>query len=224
MLVVVLSHRLAITQNVSEKYIGDLLFYGAILGLVGGRALYFATHLHELKTWSSVLNPRHGGVSMYGALICILPFYFWYCHTQRCDAKQIADIFAPCLAFGLSVHRLGCFGAGCCFGSETNVPWAIWLHALWRHPSQLYEAIPLGLAGCFLLVLHNKKSSHGQVVWAFACVYAPLRFVGEWFRDSPNRGVVFEDLLSLPQAMTIIAWLIAWIWLRSPYSVEKKNG
>ena len=171
--------------------------------------------------WSSVLNPRQGGLYVWCPRLHS-PFYFWYCRKQHRTRNR--SIFAPCLAFGLAIHRLGCLGAGCCFGSETSVPWSIWLHGVWRHPSQLYEAIPLGLTGGVLLIVLKNQSNRGQVVWIFACVYAPLRFVGEWFRDSPNRGLVFDDLLTLPQAMTVVAWFIAWIWLRRPYSDEKENG
>ena len=224
LMVVWLSHRLATVENVNARPIGDLLFYGSILGLLGARGMYFATHSDELLSWMVFINPRIGGASMYGALLFILPFFFVYCRTAGCNTKQIADIFAPCLAVGLTIHRIGCLGAGCCYGSVSDVPWAIWLHGAWRHPSQLYEALPLAIAAFVLLLRYRKKGHHGEIVWLFACIYAPIRFVGEWFRASPNRGVIVEDLLTLPQLLTVFAWFIAWLWLRGPYSDENVNG
>ena len=221
--VIGLSHRLATVEGVSAKPIGDLLFYGSLLGLVGGRVLYYTTHSDEFVSWT-FFNPRVGGASMYGALLFILPFFFIYCKKANCNAKQIADIFAPCLAIGLAIHRLGCLGAGCCYGTPTDTLWSIWLHGAWRHPSQLYEAIPLGITAILLLARGPRKNQHGEIVWLFACVYAPLRIVGEWFRASPNRGVIIEDWMTLPQLLTFMAWAIAWVWLRYPYSGEKLNG
>src|SRR5262249_59700289 len=65
---------------------------------------------------------------------------------------QTADVFAPAIALGHGIGRLGCFAAGCCWGIECHLPWA----ATFRnpaanqlvgvplnvplHPTQLYEA------------------------------------------------------------------------------------
>ena len=65
---------------------------------------------------------------------------------------DVTDVFAPGIALGHVVGRLGCLFAGCCFGKPTNVPWAITFTDPFAranvgtplgvplHPTQLYEA------------------------------------------------------------------------------------
>src|SRR5688572_31370960 len=62
-----------------------------------------------------------------------------------------SDVFAPGLALGHAIGRLGCFAAGCCWGSECDLPWAVTFRnpdaneltgvplGIPLHPSQLYE-------------------------------------------------------------------------------------
>jgi phosphatidylglycerol:prolipoprotein diacylglycerol transferase len=123
----------------------------------------------------------------------------------------MADLFAPSVALGLSFARIGCFMAGCCYGKETVLPWAVTFthpQSLARlgvrlHPTQLYEA-----AGClalflFLTWMEKKKSYEGEIFWLFLLVYSLLRFLIEFFRDDP-RGFLFGTFLSTSQAIGVL--------------------
>ena len=82
----------------------------------------------------------------------------------------------------------------------------------------------LGLTGGVLLIVLEKPIKQRTSRLDLCVRLCTLAVCGGWFRDSPNRGLVFDDLLTLPQAMTVVAWFIAWIWLRRPFFERKENG
>ncbi|MFH0901130.1 MAG: prolipoprotein diacylglyceryl transferase family protein, partial [Pseudomonadota bacterium] len=90
--------------------------------------------LFALKFWE-------GGLAYYGGFLFAVPFGIWYAARKRLGVWRIVDLLAPYVALGLFFGRLGCFFTGCCFGSHTNLPWAVSFpghpHV---HPAQLYEA------------------------------------------------------------------------------------
>ena len=101
---------------------------------------------------------RSGGV-FYGGLILAVIVAFWYIDRYRLPFWTTCDIFAPGIALGHVTGRLGCLAAGCCYGSPTDVPWAITFTnplaaanvgtplGIALHPTQVYEA------GAELLIL-----------------------------------------------------------------------
>ena len=153
---------------------------------------------------------------MYGAAVLIFPLFFWLCHRYKIHPKNMADVFAPGLALGLTVHRLGCLGAGCCYGLPmgSEQPWGLSLNGAIRHPTQLYEAMPLAVLGIGLLFFWSRRQYLGQVTWFFALGYAPIRVLGEVFRGSPNRGFIVDEWVSVAQVLTLGFLAVAWFWLR----------
>lgn len=87
------------------------------------------------------------------------------------------------LLWGHAVGRIGCFLAGCCYGRETDLPWAIHLHGLDRHPVQLYEAV--SLAALAWILSHIKRT---KLLPAYLLAYGGLRWCLEWFRGDELRG------------------------------------
>jgi phosphatidylglycerol:prolipoprotein diacylglycerol transferase len=101
--------------------------------------------------------------------------------------------------------------AGCCYGKETSLPWAIVFtnpESLARlnvplHPTQLYDAVN-GLAIFFFLNwMEKRKTFDGQIFWLFLFLYAITRFFIEILRGDP-RGFLFGDLLSTSQAIGVL--------------------
>jgi phosphatidylglycerol:prolipoprotein diacylglycerol transferase len=82
------------------------------------------------------------------------------------------------------IGRIGCLLAGCCYGTESSLPWSIHMHGLNRHPVQIYEA--LGLAGLALLL--EKKWSQRLLI-NYLIGYGLLRWSLEWFRGDELRGL-----------------------------------
>jgi phosphatidylglycerol:prolipoprotein diacylglycerol transferase len=125
------------------------------------------------------------------------------------------DVFAPGIALGHVVGRMGCLLAGCCFGKPTSVAWAITFTdpaaaanvgtplGIPLHPTQLYEAgAELLILGFLLLWERRGRGFPGRTFWSYMLLYGVSRFVIEFYRGD-SRGMVF-DALSTSQFVSVI--------------------
>ena len=116
------------------------------------------------------------------------------------------DVFAPGIALGHVVGRMGCLLAGCCFGGRPSVPWAITFTdpaaaanvgtplGVPLHPTQLYEAGAELLILAFLLLWERRgRAFPGRTFWSYMLLYGVSRFVIEFYRGD-SRGMVFDAL------------------------------
>ncbi len=204
-------------SGISFENIVDLFFYTVLSALIGSRLLfvlvnfdlYHQNPLQIFKIWE-------GGLVFYGGLIPAAIVAFGYMRWHRLPAWKLADLISPLIALGLSFGRIGCFFAGCCYGKETSLPWAIVFRhpdSLARlnvplHPTQLYDAAN-GLAIFFFLNwMEKRKSFDGQIFWLFLFFYSMTRFIIEIFRGDP-RGFLFGDLLSTSQGIGILLAILS---------------
>jgi len=200
--------------KISFENATELFFYTVLSAFLGSRILFvlinfdfFRQHpLQMFKVWE-------GGLVFYGGLVPAAVVAFWVMKAHRLPVWKLADLISPLIALGLSFGRIGCFLAGCCYGKETSLPWAVVFRnpdSLARlnvplHPTQLYDAAN-GLALFFFLSwMEKRKSFDGQIFWLFVFLYSITRFLVEIFRGDP-RGFFFADLLSASQAIgTLLA-------------------
>ncbi len=103
--------------------------------------------------------------------------------------RATGEFWAPALALGEAVGRIGCFFNGCCFGVKCDLPWAI----DGRHPAQLYSSL-VALAIYFVL-----RVLKGRVdLWsAYLVLYGASRFAIEFLRE-PVASPVF--------GLSIVQW------------------
>jgi phosphatidylglycerol:prolipoprotein diacylglycerol transferase len=101
------------------------------------------------------------------------------------------DVFAPGVAIGQAVGRLGCFAAGCCWGRECDLPWGVRFRSDFAapvpldktlHPVQLYESAANFLIFAVLLRMCSKEHRPGQVIGWYLVLYSTARFIVEFFR------------------------------------------
>jgi len=198
--------------KLSLENAADLFFYTVLSALLGSRILFILINfdvyrqhpLQMFKIWE-------GGLVFYGGLIPAAMVAFAYMRRHRLPAWKLADLISPLIALGLSFGRIGCFFAGCCYGKETSLPWAVVFKnpdSLARlnvpvHPTQLYDAAN-GLAiFLFLSWMSRRKTFDGQIFWLFVFLYSMTRFFIEIFRGDP-RGYLFGNLLSTSQGIGIL--------------------
>ena len=155
-----------------------------------------------------------GGV-FYGGFLMATACAFLYCRIFGLPGWQVADCVAPGLALAQGLGRIGCFLAGCCWGTPTQLPFGVTFtsevaHQLTGvplnqkiHPTQLYEAALVLLAIPLLMVLRKRKTFQGQVFIAYVTYYAVARFLLEFVRDDP-RGHYFGNLLSTSQVISLL--------------------
>lgn len=165
---------------------------------------------------------RSGGV-FYGGLIAAVAVAFWYMRRSRLPLWPTTDAFAPGIALGHVVGRLGCVMAGCCYGRPTSVPWAITFTSplaaanvgtplgVPLHPTQLYEAGAELLILIALLATERRgRAFPGRTFWLYMLAYAVTRFIIEFYRGDP-RGAVgifstsqFISLLLVPVSIVML--------------------
>ncbi|MFO0923633.1 MAG: prolipoprotein diacylglyceryl transferase family protein [Pirellulales bacterium] len=101
------------------------------------------------------------------------------------------DSFALPAAVAIMMGRLGCFVAGCCFGTPTDLPWGIEFPLAGddipvpRHPTQLYEVIFHALAAIVLYATMDSKRFAGNKLKIYLIIYFAFRFFTEFLRPEP---------------------------------------
>lgn len=214
---------------------GDLAWNLGILvvlfGILGAKVLYiineWGVYKDHLGDIFSIETLQAGGVFS-GGLLASFVAAAWYVRRHHLPALGTCDAFAPGLALGHSIGRLGCFAAGCCYGKPTHHFWGVTfnnplansitgtpLHVP-LEPTQLFESA-VELANFFILMwlLKNRKFD-GQVLGAFMFIYGVARFFLEYLRDDPGRGSVFGGAMTGTQLIAIGLVLgggLIW-WLR----------
>jgi phosphatidylglycerol:prolipoprotein diacylglycerol transferase len=180
----------------------DLGVYIVIAALVGAKLLLLAVNYNYFRS-----NPkevlvlvRSGGV-FYGGLIAATLVAFWYIRRHRLPLWTTCDMFAPGIALGHVIGRLGCLMAGCCFGVPTTKPWGITFTDPFAavnvgtplnvplHPTQLYEAGAELVILVLLLATERRGKFAGRTFWLYMLLYAISRFIIEFYRGD-ERGVI----------------------------------
>ncbi len=104
----------------------DLGVYIVIAALVGAKLLLLVVNFNYFRNNPDeiLVLARSGGV-FYGGLITATLVAFWYIRRHALPFWTTCDMFAPGIALGHVIGRMGCLMAGCCYGRQTNVPWAV---------------------------------------------------------------------------------------------------
>ncbi len=183
-------------------HITNILIVGIIVGLLGGRILFFIIHPELYENFFSFLAFFNGGFSILGCIIALLislPLYLGYLHVPIIPFLDLVALYAPLLQ---SISRVGCFLAGCCYGVPTRMPWGITYTAsdsiapldVCLHPTQLYSSIGLLLIFALLyFLLQYRFQKDGQLVCLYILLVSLERFIVEFWRG--DRAT--EALLSL---------------------------
>lgn len=201
----------------------DAAFYTIIVSLIGAKLILFISNISYYFNYPKELFSlaRSGGVFQ-GGLTFGTIFALWYFRRKKIPTWQTADLVGPALALGHGFGRIGCFSAGCCYGSECAAPWAVIFKSRYAadltgvhldtplHPVQLYEAILNFINFGILFFILKKKKFDGQVFSFYIINYSIIRFFTEYFRgDHPDkvyfiRGASALSSLSLPQLFCLL--------------------
>ncbi|WP_022947165.1 prolipoprotein diacylglyceryl transferase [Methylohalobius crimeensis] len=184
-----LARRRAQRHDWRNEAIDDLIFYGALGVVLGGRIGYmlfynFPVLLHD--PWS-FFRVWEGGMSFHGGLLGVLAAMGWFAHKHRRSFFEVTDFLAPLVPIGLFFGRLGNFINGELWGKVTDLPWGMVFPTggpLPRHPSQLYEAILEGLVLFTVLWIYSAKPRPQMAVSGlFLLLYGAFRFLVEFIRE-----------------------------------------
>ena len=218
-------------HDLSSSKIIDMAFYTIIISLIGAKLILLVGNIsYYMRYWRELLSLARSGGVFQGGLTFGFLFALWYFHKHRIPTWKAADIVAPALALGHGFGRIGCFSAGCCYGTECSLPWGVIFKSKYAsdltgiplgiplHPTQLYEAALNFLNFFVLFLILKKKRFDGQVFSLYIINYSIIRYFVEFYRgDHPDKAFLFRNpspylSLSVPQLFCILA-LIAGVAL-----------
>jgi phosphatidylglycerol:prolipoprotein diacylglycerol transferase len=232
-----LALRLAENDGIPREQAGAIYMWTAVWSIIGARALYVITEVHEFGNPLDVFMLNKGGLVAYGGMIGGF-FASWYgCHKRKIHLLRWADVSAPSVVLGTAITRIGCLLYGCDYGRRADgVPWAIRFPpetpafhdhvsnfgldqsapaSLPVHPTQIYESLAgLALFG-LLMYLRRVRKFSGEVFVGWVMGYGVLRSLIEVYRGDADRGAVgplstsqFIGLLSVLAAAVLLVALI----------------
>lgn len=186
--------RLARRSGLPAEIVSNLAIYCALAGIAGAKLFMFLFdwqfYLHNPGEIFTLATLQAAGV-YHGGFLAAALFAVWYIRAQRLPVAATMDCFAPGIAIGHAVGRLGCLAAGCCWGRECHLPWAITFHSqeaanvpigVPLHPAQLYESAANLALFAFLYRAHGKPRRPGRIFSLYLILYGLIRFVVEFFR------------------------------------------
>jgi phosphatidylglycerol:prolipoprotein diacylglycerol transferase len=129
---------------------------------------------------------------------------------------KTGDSLAVPVAAAVAVGRLACFAGGCCFGTETTLPWGIVFgDGGPRHPAQLYESAFHSAAAIGLGLLFRRELLRGQLIKLYIIGYLLFRFATEFIRPEP---VLFGGLTGYQLAALALVPVFGLLWIKDRHA------
>jgi len=199
-------------ERINPQMILDLGFYLIFSAIVGARLFYVLQNpRYYLTAPLEIIKIWHGGLVFYGGFFLSLIVCLFYLRKHKLPIAKTCDLFAPSLAAGEFLGRIGCFFAGCCYGKEANLPWCVIftnpqslaMIGVPLHPTQLYASLLALLTFLILLYLRRHKHFEGEITWSYILLYSVSRIAVEYFRGDP-RGFIIDETISIAQGIALI--------------------
>ena len=228
--------------GVDQNGFGDLLFYGMLGVVLGGRLGYVLFYAFEelIADPLFVLRINQGGMSFHGGMLGVMIAAAFWSRSRRLHFFDTMDFVAPLVPAGLGFGRLGNYIGGELWGKPTGGQWGVIfpnsylgdysglpidqlqrlhasgvLDAYARHPSQLYQAVLEGLVMFLVLAVYSRKPRPRYAVSAlFALMYGLFRMLVEFVRvPDAQIGYLAFGWLTLGQLLSLPLVAIGlWLW------------
>ncbi len=226
---ILVSRAFAKKNDVDPQIMTDLIFTILVSALIGARLMYVIINFSFYKNdLIAIFKLWDGGLVFYGGFITSVIGSFVFIKIKKLDLWPTSDIIAPSIALGHAIGRIGCFFAGCCYGKECSLPWAIEFAdpgslaplGVLLHPTQLYSVFSNSLIFLILLFIYKFKKFNGQVFFSYLLIYSIFRSYIETLRGD-FRGDFFGFPVSVSQGISLIIGLISIYML---FTLYKKNN
>ncbi len=211
--------RLAKREGLDRDTVINLGVYCALAGIVGAKVLMIVLdpsyRAHPLEVFS--LGTLQSAGIFYGGFVAALFMAYFYMRRMHLPVLKTADVFAPGVALGHGIGRLGCFAAGCCWGRPSQLPWAVTFTSpdaqnvgvplgIPLHPTQIYESLAEFAIAAVLYRLALRSHKPGSIIGLYLVLYGIARLIVEFFRahDESNPlglSLSLEQWISLVLAM-----------------------
>jgi len=198
-----------------EKQLSEKSFYILMAGLLGGIIgakiptwiINFPEIIKNFPDLTLILSGRTITGGLIGGTISIL-----YIKKKLNIKDKKGNLFAPAIAIGVAIGRIGCLLRGCCYGIATNSKYGIdFGDGILRHPTQIYEIIFMSIM--FIYLMYKRKNAKaGQLFFILMNSYFIFRFFEEFLRANPEHvGLTLFQYISIA----------ALIFINLKYLIEK---
>ena len=225
--------RLPSNPGWSEAQLSDLIFYGALGAVFGGRFGYVFFYGFErfLDDPSYLIRVWEGGMSFHGGLLGVVIALIVFSRRFEKKFLEIGDFLAPLCPIGLGLGRLANFINAelpgrvtegvtgliypCAVVRELNPMCVGEWEQVARHPSPLYQSLGEGLILFLALwVLSARPRQTGFISGCFLLGYGSVRFMTEFFREPDSHiGFIMLDAITMGQLLCLPMILIGGILL-----------
>ena len=231
-----LAKRLGGRDGVDGDSLADLAVALLLGGILGAKLLMVVVDLASGAPLRSILDfgyLRAGG-AIHGGVIGGVAAFFWRVKKLKMPLAVTLDALTPALALGQAIGRLGCFSAGCCYGTECHLPWAVTFSPeavaisgtpmVPLHPVQLYSSLANLVVLGLLLLARSRRKFVGQVAALYFMFEGVGRIVTEIWRGDLDRGFVLGIPWLSTGRLTAIAFIgfgiFLWTWFSRTRSTE----
>ena len=213
--------------GIDKAHCAYIMAMGGIGAAIGAKVLYIITILpdfisdfHYLFTDTSLFISTYisGGMVFYGGFIGAVVAVAIYAKVMDISLYDYFPVIIPSFALIHAFGRVGCFFAGCCYGIEVDKSIGVMLnnssvapHGVYLLPVQLIEAFFEIVIFVILVILSKRVTRKGNLLAYYCLMYAPLRFILEFFRGDVIRG--FWGGLSTSQWISIAVLIAAIVYL-----------
>ena len=226
-----LSKRIFIKDPLLKEKFDDYITYLIIGIIIGGRLGYVLLYNPNfyLNNLIDVFKIWQGGMSFHGGLVGVIATSVLFAKKNDQDSFIYLDVVSIVAPIGIFFGRISNFINSELYGIETNLPWAvkfIQVDNLYRHPSQLYEAIFEGLILFIVLIYFRKKGFMkipGLISGLFLIFYSFFRFIIEFVRVPDEQlGYIFFNL-TMGQIVSFIFFLIGSYLVITKHEIKKES-
>jgi phosphatidylglycerol:prolipoprotein diacylglycerol transferase len=203
--------------GIKTETVQTLIILIIVASVVGGKFfIIFENPGRYLSNPAQLLQNFGNGFVFYGSLIFAIPTMLLFFRRHKLPPLGMLDIMAGTTCIVHALGRMGCFMAGCCYGTEhqgffsvtftdpqcsaepLNTP---------LHPTQLYSAMMIMLIFTIILFVSRRKQFDGQLFMLYLMLYAIGRSVIEVFRGDLDRGFIIEGILSNSQFISLLVFV-----------------
>lgn len=200
----------------------DHVITAAIIGIPSGYVISRLIHVFDQLDYY-IVNPGSilgfEGLTIYGAVLGAALGIFVYSRFSKIPYARFADALAPGIILAQAVGRVGCTINGCCYGLESNLPWAfVYTHPnsyapLWvgTHPEVVYELImDLAIFGMLLAIRGRFKifKTNGALFAFYLGIYSLGRFFLDFLRPPDIAGLHQAQVIALIVMAVTASYLV----------------
>jgi prolipoprotein diacylglyceryltransferase len=187
--------------NVRDRTVGSNALYIAVAAAVGG-ILGAKLPIWLANARAILENPGAAGALLSGRTIVgglLGGLAAVYVTKRRLGIRErLGNYLVPSLCVGIFFGRIGCYLAGCCYGTATSLPWGVdFGDGIARNPTQLFEAVfVLAFFVYAQLTLHRQRP--GALFKQFMIAYFGWRFLVEFIRVNPAwiAGITYYQVVA----------------------------